>query len=100
KQIPASLQAEMVDGPLGHLHLSFTAALQASKPALADAARQHVITDLEHLLEGVEHPARERALNLLHQLDAEYQQMLLGKGDAANAERLRKALLATDIEGM
>lgn len=97
---PPALIAEMENGPLGYLHQNILQAMQAQKPELAASTRQQVITDVLHLLEGVDHPARDRAINLLKQLDAEYQNILTGKGDIDKASQLLKAITESGIEGI
>lgn len=97
---PPALRSELIDGPLGYLHHTIVRALQSRQPQLADTARQQVLTDVLHLLEGVDHPARNRAMKLVRQLDDTYQQLALGKATADQAQQLVSAIVATGIEGV
>lgn len=97
---PPGLQSELVDGPLGYLHHTILRALETRQPQLAETARQQVITDVLHLLEGVDHPARNRAMKLVQQLDETYQQLPLGQATAEQAQQLIRAIIDTRIEGV
>jgi cobaltochelatase CobN len=101
--LPASAQAEVVHGPLGYLHEQLKTAMAVGEFELGRSVLQQVDGDLHHLLEGVEHPARDRAVDLLEQLAALYRQRLDGVRDDAmwsEAERLIRALRGTGIEGL
>ncbi len=100
--LPASVQREMVDGPFGLLHEQLKAAMAAGKPELAADALHHTGEEMLHLLEGVDHPARERALALLEQLQACYQQTLNKTAQPCWDEALTliNALQQTGIEGL
>ena len=100
--LPQSVQREMVDGPFGLLHEQLKAALAAGKPALANDALRHTTEEMLHLLEGVDHPGRERALALLDQLQQCYHQTLENTGQPCWEEALTliDALQQTGIEGL
>ena len=101
-QLPETVQQEMFYGPFGLLHNQIASALQAKKPDLAKDALHHVEEEMLHLLEGVDHPARQRALNLLHQLEAIYDKVI-DSGDSqllAEALNIIEALTGTGIEGL
>ena len=55
----------MEQGPFGLLHEQLTAAIAAEKPLLAGDALHHTMEEMHHLLEGVDHKGRARALALL-----------------------------------
>ena len=99
--LPEGIQREMIDGPFGLLHSQLKAAVSADKPELARDALAHTVEEMRHLLEGVDHPARSRALALLDQLESCYQQTLDGRTDCwQDAETLITALRKTGIEGL
>lgn len=113
KQLPASVQREMEFGPFGLLHEQLEAAIKAGKPELAENALQHTMEEMYHLLEGVDHKARQRALILLGQLKSCYQQSLspakaLNSSNNSSDNKLCmddalsiiKALQQTGIEGL
>tara|TARA_R110001599_G_scaffold34184_1_gene109618 strand:- start:1024 stop:5391 length:4368 start_codon:yes stop_codon:yes gene_type:complete len=100
--LPTSVKREVVNGPFGLLHEQLKAAVDAGKPALAEDALQHTVEEMLHLLEGVDHPARERALALLEQLNLCYKRTL-GNTDSPcedDALSLITALQETGIEGL
>jgi cobaltochelatase CobN len=100
--LPPSVQREMVDGPFGLLHEQLKAALAAGKPELANDALHHTTEEMLHLLEGVDHPGRDRALALLEQLEQCYHQTLEKTGQPCWDEALTliSALQQTGIEGL
>ncbi|CAA0101873.1 Aerobic cobaltochelatase subunit CobN [Halioglobus japonicus] len=100
--LPLTVQREMVDGPFGLLHEQLKTALAAGKPELANDALHHTTEEMLHLLEGVDHPGRERALALLEQLEQCYHQTLekIGQPCWDEALTLISALQQTGIEGL
>lgn len=115
-QLPATVQAEMIDGPLAALqqrmHDAIDQALalenvtvRQSQLQLLSAFMQQTTTDIHHALDGLRHPARNRALDLLNQLEQEYQQIIDAaaqghKPDWQHSESLQNALLEMQIEGI
>ena len=79
--LPTSLQAEMVEGPLGYLNAQLTRMLAEGEGVAAKKLAERVTGDIEHVLEGVRHPAKDRALKLLHQLQTEYERATGGEPD-------------------
>jgi len=69
---PEGVQQEMVNGPLGYLHIMLQRAVNLEDKTIGQHLMERVIKDLHHALDGVDHPARNRALNLLEQLEAMY----------------------------
>jgi cobaltochelatase CobN len=102
RSLPSALQAEMVHGPLGYWNAQMRRALQTSRLDSARLTLQNGSSELHHVLDGVEHPARERALDLLAQLEAFYEQALdqPGLADWDEAQILIQALADTGIEGL
>lgn len=100
--LPTALQAEMQQGPLGYWNAQLRRALEAAHLEMARDILANGSSELHHVLDGVNHPARARALNLLEQLEAIYRQALEqpGQVDWQQAETLIRALAATGIEGL
>lgn len=98
-QMPKVLQQEMVGGPLALLQVKVEQARQARLPNEARAQVEHALDELKHLLEGAQHPARDRALDLIAQLKSAYE-TYIGGGGAEEVDKLTNALMATGIEGL
>ncbi|MNF24420.1 Aerobic cobaltochelatase subunit CobN [compost metagenome] len=100
--LPAALQAEMRQGPLGYWNAQLRRALQASQLEIAADILGNGSSELHHVLDGVEHPARARALDLLAQLESLYRAALAqpAEADWEQAQALVEALAATGIEGL
>ena len=119
--LPAPLREEMSAGPLGHLGARLRRAIELDEREAGRALLRRVVLDLHHALDGAEHPARERTLDLLDQLESSYASALAvgagaqgasadGAGGAARegdpedalarAEELAEAIVATGIEGV
>lgn len=100
--LPAALQAEMVQGPLGYWNAQLRHALEASRLDLAESIFDSGSSELHHVLDGVDHPSRVRALDLLAQLEELYRAALdaPAQADWRGAEALVEALAATGIEGL
>ncbi len=99
-RLPPLARAEMKDGPLGFLNATVREAAQLGKPGLAAKSVDRVIHDLEHLLEGVDHPAQDRALTLIEQLEELYGEILNGADLWEEADAHNRALAQTGIEGL
>lgn len=102
RTLPSAVQAEMVLGPLGYWNAQMRRALHASHLDSARLTLKTGSSELHHVLDGVVHPARERALDLLAQLETFYEQAISqpGLADWEQAESLIQALADTDIEGL
>ncbi|MEM1114778.1 MAG: cobaltochelatase subunit CobN, partial [Pseudomonadota bacterium] len=70
--LPPTIRNEMEFGPFGLLHEQVLQSLLADKPDFGAHAVEHTVEEMHHLLEAVDHPGRERALNLLDQLEGCY----------------------------
>lgn len=109
-QLPDSVRNEMVNGPFGLLHEQLKATVVAKKPELADGLLHHTFEEMHHLLEGVDHKGRERALALIEQLEVCYLRTVETAEKINNgtypacldkeAPQLIKALQKTGIEGL
>jgi len=121
--LPSVVKAEMIEGPLGHLHAQVNTYLfdhgQVALAQLSTVERNKVLqallanvestsVDLHHALDGIRHKGRARALNLLEQLTEQYRHLIALK-QANNeiavtqwqsAEKLKNALIAMQIEGI
>ncbi|WP_407660027.1 cobaltochelatase subunit CobN [Methylohalomonas lacus] len=101
ESLPAQVQGEVNHGPLGYLHDSLRQALENARPERGRELLERMHADLKHMLAGVDHPARDRARDLLAQLVDEYRALLAGEhADWAQADRLQAALLDTGIASL
>ena len=102
ERLPLGLQQEMRDGPLGYLQSQLKRAVTVENRELGSRLVHRVIEDLRHAVEGAEHPARDRVLKLLHQLQESYRQALSteAKRDWQQAYRLVDAIANSGIEGL
>ncbi|MCB9763662.1 MAG: cobaltochelatase subunit CobN [Alphaproteobacteria bacterium] len=101
RTLPAEVQQEVVGGPLRRLQSLVQRALAVGELDLARDRVDATLGDVRHLLEGVEHPSRERALDLLAQLDDAYASGLTGDSAAwTQVDALTAALQRTGIEGL
>lgn len=122
--LPESVQQEMINGPLGFMHQRIDDYLQGEKHQFLTSVplsmRQQILTelaqmmdstihDLHHALDGVRHKGRERALNLLAQLEEEYHALIDAQHHDINAfsaerwaqaSKLKQALIDLQIEGI
>ncbi|MGL6159407.1 cobaltochelatase subunit CobN [Microbulbifer sp.] len=100
--LPTTVQREMVDGPFGLLHEQLRHAVEAGKPQFAANSLNHTVEEMRHLLEGVDHPGRGRALALLEQLESCYRRSIDQPDNPCWEEALKliDALRQTGIEGL
>lgn len=100
--LPETVQQEMRYGPFGLLQAQLQQALAAELPKLAQAKLDHTMEEMRHLLEGVDHKGRQRALDLLAQLRTLYQRTIddPAKADWPQAAKIISALQRTGIEGL
>ncbi len=100
--LPNAVQDEMRYGPFGRLQAQLRAALDAKLPQQAQDLITNTMEEMLHLVEGVDHPARARAISLLNQLKETY----LGEihhvtpDGWQHAMQIIKALQQTGIEGL
>jgi cobaltochelatase CobN len=98
--MPVPLQKEMTGGPLAFLQANVLAAHAARLPQEARGQVSRTLHEIEHLLEGAQHPARDRALDLVKQLQAAYETQLSKGGNEATIDKLTRAIAATGVEGL
>ncbi|MET0533533.1 MAG: cobaltochelatase subunit CobN, partial [Steroidobacter sp.] len=98
--LPEPLRKEMTTGPLGLLHANVKRAQDARLPQEARGQITRILGEIEHLLEGAQHPARNRALDLVKQLRSAYETQLSRGGNEASIESLTRAIAATGVEGL
>ena len=114
--LPNSVQSEMMHGPVGQLQqLMHTQLLQTKEIESLTARLQHLdllqqrmhktCAELHHALDGVRHPGRERALELLDQLEEEYLSLIARTRnreaiDFENSDALSRAIIDMAIEGI
>ncbi|RBP53686.1 cobaltochelatase subunit CobN [Arenicella xantha] len=96
-ELPPLIQDEMQNGPLGYLHVMLKTAMTFDDPETAQRLVRRVSEDLKHALEGADHAARDRVIDLLAQLQTVYQS---SKVDWNQAERLTNAIAESGIEGL
>jgi cobaltochelatase CobN len=127
--LPEPVQKEMQQGPLGFMHQRIEHFLFGKGHdyllALSQPERQRILTelyemmdatmhDLHHALDGIRHKGRERALNLLEQLEEAYVVLIEAQKADINiynkskkttaswqqADKLQHAILTMQIEGI
>ncbi|GJL53343.1 MAG: hypothetical protein NPIRA02_04750 [Nitrospirales bacterium] len=99
-QLPAPLQAEMEYGPLGYLHENVHSAVEATEGTLAVKLLESVLENVRFVLDGAAHASRDRAHDLLAQLEEEYRRLINGGTDWSQAQTLSQAIRDTEIEGL
>ncbi len=100
KNLPPQLQSEMKHGPLGYLHESLRVAIAASEGTLALRILETVMGNVRFVLDGADHPSRDRAKDLLEQLEQQYRLLINGGTDWSMATALNRAVRETSIEGI
>lgn len=99
--LPMIARRTIVAGPLARLESVVQSSLAGANVELARHRIETALGDTRHVLEGLDHPARDRALNLVKQLDAAYNGLLAGDNSQADAvSELTDALTASGIEGL
>lgn len=114
--LPPRVQGEMTSGLLGRLHSDVLEAEASGEPALGRKQADVIIKELQHLVEGAEHPQREAAIRDLAALADGYRACLdpsaiaapdrpvrtkgLSKAGCAALAPLSKRLSSYGIEGL
>lgn len=98
--LPETVRAGVSDGPVALLLARVREALDLERPARALEIVHTTVHDLEHVLEAIRHPARERALNLLAQLETALDAVADREVDWSEARTLARALEATGVPGL
>lgn len=99
--LPEAVKQEMIEGPLAYLHHMLQRAINLEDKAVGQRLLSRVIEDLRHAVDGANHPARERVLNLLDQLETTY----TGSTDSlapdwSTAQTLVSAIAESGVEGL
>ncbi|WP_018412648.1 cobaltochelatase subunit CobN [Methyloversatilis thermotolerans] len=100
--LPLALRLEVAEGAPGRIHGDVLAAREAGLPATGRARIEHGVAELRHLLEGIEHPRRERALALLDTIERAWLRCVArDPGEhCAHAAQLRRDIVALGIPGL
>ncbi len=100
-KLPSVIQDEMQNGPLGYLHVMLQTAVKFENPDIAQRLIRRVVTDLKHAMEGADHKARDRVIDLLAQLEALYKTSDSQSDiDWEQAQTLVDAIAASGVEGI
>ncbi len=75
KELPLPLQAEVEDGSLGFLHQAFLELTKRGDAVPIEKLLGRYQGEIEQILGGIRHPAKERALDLFAQLIGQYTQI-------------------------
>ena len=100
ESMPAALRQELENGPLGYLNAVLrqtSGAAWNDSGQAAESLRTRVIEDLRHIVDGADHPARLRVLNLLDQLEQAYASQDI---DWELSQSLIEAIAGSGIEGL
>jgi len=116
KTLPLDIQAEMKYGPLLALHKKIVKFLSdeikevksSHKIDSYKAVKDYIyktISNLHHALDGVRSKSRQRSINLLEQLEDEYEKILKLSSEGKmfnleNSEALTNAIIKMEIEGL
>lgn len=98
--LPRSVQREMTGGPLAALAPRVRNALEAGEVDIARRLVERTVGDVRHVLEGATHEARDRALDLLDQLEQAYESRFDGADNGTKIGRFTAALQRTGIEAL
>jgi len=100
--LPPRVRNEMTDGPLGRLQAEVLEAEAAGERAIGRKRVDAVLKELHHLVEGADHPQRDKAIRDLKALEAGYAACLADRPSrrcAALAPLVRR-LTGYGIEGL
>ncbi len=101
ESLPDSIQYEMTKGPLGYLHQELKQSVDKEQFDFALNKLEHSIEEIHHLLEGIDHPARNRAVELIDGLEICYQAAIKQQQHCwPKAQEYIDALVQTGIEGL
>ncbi len=100
--LPPRVRDEMTDGPLGRLQAEVLEAEAAGERAIGRHRVDAVLKELHHLVEGAEHPQRDRAIRDLKALETGYQACLADRPSrrCAPLAPLARRLTGYGIEGL
>ena len=100
--LPDSVQGEMQVGPFGLLDAQLRRALDAGEVVLGLELVEHTMEEMYHLLEGLDHPGRARALALVESLESCYLKAVAAQAEIfclSDTPRVVEAIQVTGIEG-
>ncbi|MDP2882893.1 MAG: cobaltochelatase subunit CobN [Azonexus sp.] len=100
--LPARVQGEMTDGPLGRLQAEVLEAERANEKAVGRKRVDTVLRELQHLVEGADHPQRQQAIRDLKALEQAYLACLADRParPCARLAPLNRRLSGYGIEGL
>lgn len=103
--LPEGVRGEVSDGPLARLHAQVALARRSQETELGERRVRDAERELLHLLEGVDHPARDAALTQFRRLIDAHLRCLRGQDAAADAacaesERVQASLQALSVPGL
>jgi cobaltochelatase CobN len=103
--LPAVIQDEMENGPLGYLNVMLQTAVNFDNPKIAQRLVRRVVEYLKHAMEGADHKARDRVINLLAQLEEVYDTNSSADDEVTEidwpaAQEVLSAIAATQLEGI
>ncbi|MDC0610617.1 cobaltochelatase subunit CobN [Vibrio sp.] len=101
--LPSVIQKEMIEGPFGRLNEQMKSAVGSGSTHYAQQLLSNTMEEMFHLVEGVDHPARQRALELLGRLRQCYQSMIDNTDQLpcwTTAEKIITSLRTTGIEAL
>lgn len=98
--LPAVVQQEIRHGPLGYLHERLEQAAGMAEKDIAKGLLSRGILDLRHLIEHIQHPAREKALARLDEYEALWLKRLNEGGQKDELLAVRASLAETGIPGL
>jgi len=100
KGLPQAIQLEMEQGPLGFLDGIIRKAVEHKEIDIGLKSIYRIIHDLEHMVEDIQHPSKQRTLNLIEQLEELYIKSLHGNPNWKEAKTLIQAITSSGIEGL
>lgn len=98
--LPATVRAELTDGPVAYLHARLGETLEEDEHERGREILERSLSDLRNMVRNHDHDARERALDLLRQFEEVWTAVLRGDAEPASAEALRDALVRTGVPGL
>lgn len=101
-QLSEALKQELENGPLGYLYAvlkQIRALNEDNSDKIAHLLSHRVVEDLQHVVDGADHPARQRVLNLMDQLEHAYSQDL-NNINWTETQSLIEAIANSGIEGL
>ncbi|TNE76333.1 MAG: cobaltochelatase subunit CobN, partial [Gammaproteobacteria bacterium] len=98
--LPMVVRQEIVHGPLGYVHERLEQAHELGQQELAMGLLDRGIRDLRHLIEHIQHPARDAALASLDHYESLWKTRLQQGGQVKALAAARDELAASGIPGL